>query len=345
MPAKKVVYVLLIPALLMFSCKKKSTPAPSVPDKPYVTDVYVVGYKIINYNTYGILWKNGQQVPVTTDVNSRINAVTLANHNVYLAGRNAEGAAYWINGKDYFLSPGLSELFSIAVFGDYIYAAGMAWLPNEQYSRAAYWKNGIETDLTDGSAPAAINSIVIRGADVYMAGYYNRGQNANTAGEPVAACWKNNTLLPLDSADAVVTDGSTATSIAVNGNDIYVTGYIGLTAALWKNGVLQHLDHSDVSPNLSFGLCVGLSGSDVYVSGSDAITAAYWKNGALTSLIKGTPVQSGATSMYFQGDDRYMSGYIGLNAEPVYWKNDTLQTLENNGEPYSITGIAVSRHQ
>jgi hypothetical protein len=342
MPVKKVIYVLLLSTVLTFSCKKKSTP---VPDEPYVTDVYVVGYKVINYDRFGVVWKDGQQVMLTADVNSSINAVAVANNDVYLAGRNAEGAAYWKNGKEYFVSSGLSELFAVAVSGDDTYLAGMSWLPNDQYSRAAYWKNGTETDLTDGSAPAAINSITIYGADIYTAGYYNQGQNANTQGQPVAACWKNNTLLPLDNARVAVPGGSTAKSIAVNGGDVYATGYIGLTAAMWKNGALQQLDHSNVSPNLSFGFCVALSGNDVYVSGSDANTAAYWKNGALTSLITGAPVQSGATSMYFQGNDRYMAGYIGLNGQPVYWKNDTTQNLQNNGEPYSVNGIAVSRHQ
>jgi hypothetical protein len=233
----------------------------------------------------------------------------------------------------------------VAVSGHDTYVAGLSLLPNDQYNRAAYWKNGIETDLTDGSAPAAINSITIHGTDIYTAGSYYQGQNANTWGQPVAACWKNNTLLPLDSTGIAIPGGSTATSIAVNGGDVYVTGYIGLTAALWKNGVLQHLDHSNVSPNLSFGFCVALSGNDVYVSGTDANTAGYWKNGALTSLITGAPVQSGATSMCIQGNDRYMAGYIGINGQPVYWKNDTTQYLQNNGEPYSVNGIAVSRHQ
>jgi hypothetical protein len=161
----------------------------------------------------------------------------------------------------------------------------------------------------------------------------------------VATAWKNQTLLALDSAATNVPGGATAQSIAVNGNDVFVTGYIGLTAALWKNGVLRHLDHSDASPNMSFGFCVALYGNDVFVSGADDNAAAYWKNGAVTSVISGTPVQSGVTSMYFQGADRYMAGYIGLNGEPVLWKNDTTHTLQNNGEFYSVTGIAVSRHQ
>jgi hypothetical protein len=342
MSFKKVLYTLSALILVLFSCKKKTTP---VPDKPYITNIYVVGFKVINYQSFGILWKDGQQVPITVDINSTINAVAVKDTDVYLAGRNAAGAAYWKNGKSYLVSPGgASELFAITVSGNDIYMAGMDWRSGDQYGRAAYWKNGVETFLTDGSAQAAVNAIAVNGTDVYLAGYYNQGQNANTWGEPVAACWKNNTLQQLDSAAISILGGATAKSVAVTGGSVYVAGYIGLTAALWKNGALQQLDHN-VSSNISFAFCVALNGNDVYVSGTDANTAAYWKNGAVTNLISGAPIQSGVEGLYFQGTDRYMAGTVGLNGQPVYWINDIILTLQNSGEFYNVNGIAVSRHQ
>lgn len=341
---KKVLLTLLLPALFIFSCKKKQEP-PTPPDKPYVTDVYSVGFKVINSQRVAVYWKNGIQVNINSDVNSSFNGIAVVDTDVYLAGRSAAGATFWKNGKPFYMAADLSELYAIAVSGNEVCVAGRVWQQNEQYGRAAYWINGVETDLTDGSAPAAINSIVISGTDVYLAGYYNQGQNANTWGEPVAACWKNQTLLPLDSAAASAPTGATATGVAVNGSDVYVTGYIGFTAALWKNGALQTLKHNSGSPAYSFGFSVALNGGDVFVSGSDVNEAAFWQNGAVNNLITGAPVQSGAQSLYFQNGDMYMAGYIGLNGQPVYWKNKVMYPLQNNGEFYNVNGIAVSRHQ
>jgi hypothetical protein len=177
MPSKRALYALFELLVIILSCKKNKTPAP-VPERPYVTDVYVVGFKVINYASYGIFWKNGQQVSITADANSAINAVAVQDTDVYLAGRNGTGATYWKNGRAFFIANGLSELFAIAVSGNDVYVAGRSWQAGNQYGRAAYWKNGVETDLTDGTAPACVYSIVLHGGDIYMAGFYNQGQNA-----------------------------------------------------------------------------------------------------------------------------------------------------------------------
>jgi hypothetical protein len=345
MPAKKFIYALLVLAVFTLSCKKKQvTPDPQPqPDKPFVTDVYTVGFKVVSNHRYGIFWKNGLQVSITDDLNSSINAVTAVGADVYMAGHTSAGAVYWKNGQPVILAPGTScEAFAIAVSGTDVYAGGQVYVAGDTYGRAAYWKNGVETDLTDGSVPACVYAIAVSGADVYMAGQYNVDLNGVISAFPVAACWKNQTPVPLDGA-VVPAYGSYGKGIAVKGADVYVTGYIEFGAALWKNGSLQPLDDNSGYPLDTFGFGVALNGTDVYVTGEHGNQAAYWKNGTIKDLISGAYVASGVQSICFQGNDVYMGGY--MVQAPVYWKNDTTRTLQNNGEPYSVNGIAVSRHQ
>lgn len=75
-----------------------------------------------------------------------------------------------------------------------------------------YWKNGVATFLTDGTATA----ITAAGNDVYVAGY----QSGNK-GNFVAKYWKNG-------IDVILTNGENfaqTNAITVVDNDVYVTGY------------------------------------------------------------------------------------------------------------------------
>jgi len=344
MPVKKPIYTAIILAMFIVSCKKKhgSSDVP-VPDKPFVTDIYAVGFKIIEGATYGIYWKNGQQENITSEFNSAIYSAVTVGTDVYLAGKTSVGATYWKNGNLVYLAQGFrSSAYTISVSGNDIYVGGAIYKPGDKYERAVYWKNGVEYDLTDGSTESYVSSIAVNGNDVYTVGQYNLPDNGNTAGTPVATYWKNQTVMTLEGA-LVPSYGSFAKGIAINGSDVYVTGYIGFGAALWKNGTLQPLDDSSGSPLDAYSFTVGINGSDIYLGGEHGNEASYWKNGTIKDLISGPFVASGVQCICFQGSDVYMGGYLG-NA-PVYWKNDTAHSLQNNGEAYSVTGIAVSRHQ
>jgi hypothetical protein len=343
MHIRKLLYPLLFIALIISSCKKKKSPEPTpVVVKPFVTDVYVAGFKVINGATYGVYWKDGQQVSITSDINSTIYAVLTVGADVYLAGHTSVGATYWKNGQPVYLAQGnFATAYAIAVSGSDIYVGGTVLKPGDMYGRAVYWKNGIETDLTDGTAYANVDAIAVSGTDVYTAGQNNQHDYGNTAGISVAACWKNQTLIPLNGA-LILSYGSFAKGIAVSGNDVYVAGYIAFGAALWKNGVLQPLLDNSGYPLGSDAFTVGINGSDIYVGGGYGNEAAYWKNGVRTNLVNGAFVSSGVGGICFRGSDVYMCG--GLNG-PVYWKNDTAYTLQNGGESYVANSIAVSRHQ
>lgn len=222
MHAKKIIYTLVVIALIGSSCKKKNVTPTS--EKPFVTDVYVTGFKVVNGSTYGICWKNNQQVSVTSDLNSSIYAVAADGADVYMTGHTSGGATYWKNGSPVYLAQGAeSQAYSVAISGTDIFVGGTVHKPGDAYGRAVFWKNGTETDLTDGTAQAYATGIAVIGTDVYIVGQNNLPDNGNTAGLSVAALWKNQTLVPLAGA-LVLSYGSFAKGIALNGNDVYVTG-------------------------------------------------------------------------------------------------------------------------
>ncbi len=76
---------------------------------------------------------------------------------------------------------------------------------------------------------------------VYLAGYYDNG---DTSTYNIACYWKNGVKTDL------TTEESIATSIYIEGSDVYITGvlfygYAGKTVCYWKNGV-----RTDVASNI-----------------------------------------------------------------------------------------------
>lgn len=337
---RNLIYTLLLFVIVIAGCKKGKTPKP---DKPFVTDIHAVGFKVINGSTYGIYWKNGVQVDITQDVNSAIYAIAVVGSDVYLAGRTSHGATYWRNGTPVYLTNNnTTTAYAIAISGNNVYVGGAGYKPGDNYTRATYWKNGAENDLTDGTTQAYVSSIAVSGNDVYTAGQNNLPDHGNVAGTSVAACWKNDAIILLSGA-LTQSYGSFAKGITVSGDDVYVAGYIMFSAALWKNGVLQNLDNDSDFPLGSFAFTVAVNNTNVYIGGGYGNEAAYWKNGVKTDLINGEFVSSTVGGINFEGDDVYMCGEL-INA-PVYWKNNISYTLQNNGEAYSVNGIAVGRHR
>jgi uncharacterized protein YjdB/C1A family cysteine protease len=169
--------------------------------------------------------------------------------------------------------------------------------------------------------------------DVYSAGY----SYFNNIGGGEAVLWKNSMPQRLR-PNNVGNYPSSASSVYVFGNDVYVAGfeYDGNQkyAVLWKNGVLQRLSTTfEYSSNAN---SVFVSGNDVYVAGveydSNQEYAVLWKNGVIQRLSTTFP-ESRAYSVFVSGNDVYVAGYewdewedgpiadLGGDLVPALWKN------------------------
>lgn len=146
-----------------------------------------------------------------------------------------------------------------------------------------------------------------------------------------AVYWKNGTALMLTNG----TKDSGANSIAVQGNDIYVSGYIKASngkyvACYWKNGT--KVDLADSSLNSSAG-SIAFIGNDVYIAGSIDNRAVYWKNGTAFNLSTTNGASSAAANdITIAGADVYIAGsedgYNGSSA--IYWRNGVPVTLDGH---------------
>jgi hypothetical protein len=223
-----------------------------------------------------------------------------------------------------------------------VYVAG--W----EAGKAKFWKNGIATELTDGTVAANAYSIFVsQSNDIYVAGIaygggkvWKNGQPYNNLFTPSTSniansvffnatdlyvagalkagassiftpkIWKNNVLLfPMTTSNQ---NDSYANSVFVSGNDVYVAGYENNTAVFWKNGVETYLTNINPANFASFAFSIFVSGTDVYVAGIEANgvnnVAKVWKNGIASNLSDGT-YSAYAKSVFVSNGDVYVAGY------------------------------------
>ena len=243
--------------------------------------------------------------------------------DVFVAGYVGDAAGhsratYWKNGVPVTLSgPGQhTDATDIFVVNDDVYVVG--YRNTGVFTVARWWKNGVETKVSNDARFSSAESIFVAGSDVYVTGY-----EGNAAGKSIAKYWKNGN--PTDLADDV---GASATSLVVNGQDVYVGGHSirngNTVGTVWKNGVPTFL-----TTGFSFVWDIYVSGNDVYTTGSIRNTGpgvgfvSYWKND--TAVLLGPGLGSGAgRSIVVAGDDVFVAG-LEANAKSIqvakYWKN------------------------
>jgi len=306
-------------------------------------DVYVAGH----IDNHAVLWKNGIAQVLGE---GKANSVFVSGNDVYVAGYEEFplfNAILWKNGVPHVLGKGRAN--SVFVSGNDVYVAGI------QERDATLWKNGVALSLELWG-----NSVYVSGNDVYVAGIQER----------VATLWKNGEAKKLTGGEIQKTSNSdgvyhytTAHSVFVTGNDVYVAGEESYEdnrmenpiciAKLWKNGVAQNLTNESSYAQAN---SVYVSNNNVYVVGYEKIflekppdlpdeidniyiqTAKLWKNGVMQDLGKDE-----ANSVFVSGNDVYIAGselseivdefgYLLPELVPVakIWKNGEATFLSKN---------------
>ncbi|GHV17860.1 hypothetical protein FACS189493_6260 [Spirochaetia bacterium] len=272
--------------------------------------------------------------------------------DVYVAGSITEGdtqkAVYWKNGKVFPLpvEAQRSSAQSIYVSGKDAIVAGIEFENIPGYESelpfGKYWKNGVKHGLkfSDGYGYLMENAaLCVSGGNVYQTGW------ADGTNGPIAYS-KNGEV----TAYVTASIGSVH-SIAVEGADIYLAGFIDRSAVnnwlndkdtgsqssnieplYWKNGD----DVVFLSPGkLGMVNAIQVSNSDVYTAGFIMVDgeakATYWKNDNETVLSSDGQSISSGQSLFVAGQDIYVAGQrsAGENKEAVYWKNNQATVLGN----------------
>lgn len=314
------------------SCKKGTEPTAK---KASVVDIYAVGVVAANSSTVATFWKNGVATKLSDNLGSSGPSITVNGSDIYITVSTASGFTIWKNGivddaaNSYFKAiSNTSTINNVAIFGNDVYFAGYI------NSRAAYWKNGVPTMLSDGAVPARALGISVSGTNIGVLGQL--GNNT--------VYWKNGTLttLPLQNI------ASEANDITMAGNDLYLScaSYDrnnNRAVTLWQNGTITQTEAENSYPN-----GVLINGADKYVFGDytslypDVVKtfACYWKNGVITKLTTGSTAED-AFALSINGNDVYVAGVNSLGA--VYWKNGQAVQLDQSGNSF-LSGIAVVSH-
>lgn len=173
---------------------------------------------------------------------------------------------------------------------------------------------------------------------VYIAGYQWDSLNGNDR----ATVWKNGSSVTQQLG--LVYDYY-ANAIAVNGGDIYTTGFENQPGQwkcqVWKNGQHQY----SLGSGYSVGNGIGFSNNNLFITGMlfqatpRTYTAIVWKNQqALDSLaVNGTAAAGNAIA--FSGNDVYVAGYE--NGMGKLWKNGIEQTLNGSGG-FTLSAVKIS---
>jgi hypothetical protein len=284
--------------------------------------------------------------------NGSVNSIFLSGSDEYLAGYT-EGqfdtyAVIWKNGTKTTLQSKYpsNRANSIFINGNDVYVAGSGG-ENPNSRNAILWKNGVPVYLDGGGG----NSVFVQNNNAFVAGFVD-GINGTAA-----RFWKNgiatNLVTPVQTNPS--TTYSIATSVFINGSDVYVGGeqYSEMgadktIARIWKNGSPMALTNMPGNSSIN---AIFVNGTDVYTAGvADGCVkpgggytgiATYWKNGVPVYLSDCTKQWGVAQTIYIKGSDVYVGGFIRNfqeNGIPengrgryVIWKNGAIYKISSLG--------------
>lgn len=241
--------------------------------------VYVVGTLYKRGHNVVVVWENGVPKQLTDKKGYALaEAVSVCGGDVYVAGnvydadRRHSKATVWKNGVPQVLETGeaaSSRATAMVVSNGDVYVVGTV-LQTRFKPRAALWKNGVLTRLTDENTPAEAEAVAVSGVDVYVAGKVYGDTT-------MATLWKNGVPQALSDGEEVNVD-----AIAVSDGTVYVTGTAfrdgtGTSVILWRNGMPTDLgnewypDGINVDGENVHNECfpdgISVDGADVYITG------------------------------------------------------------------------------
>ncbi len=217
------------------------------------SDIYIVGYE---RNADGVnvakLWINDEVTNLSDGITqAKALAVFVDDGNVHVVGTqnnsefdNTPVAIHWLNGVPDELTNAETDAlaFDVAVSNGNVYICGevVANDGTDESSNKMLWINGVAqyTPIVgEGSSAYGMAKV---GSDVYMAGY-----DASTGCQ--SGYWKNGGFTVLCPDMSFNQNEQKCWKIAVDNNDVYVTGTRGhsggssLVGQYWKNGVAHTL--------------------------------------------------------------------------------------------------------
>jgi hypothetical protein len=298
--------------------------------------------------------------------------------DVHIVGfeQNARGnrvATYWKNkDKGISLSDGTSNAgamdVKIAPNGD-VYVVGVVNQEEgdgyETMGIIRVWKNGVKLyDLNDADSPGIARCIVLKGNDVYVAGYVDAYWVEYDDWFIDGYVWKNGKAHYwyedcLVNSVFVTDNGSIYASGAEYYYNPFFNSYGFFVGAVWKDlePAIYLTDNKPLTgPNFiaSRAFSVHVSGGKVYAAGfnnilTNAVTGSYeraarlWVDGAMQDL--GTPATtsanwSSASGVYTSGNDVFVALYEVVDGKRLarYWKKG--EGLVNLGDGATFTVVA-----
>ncbi len=127
------------------------------------SDVYVCGVESENAIETAKFWKNGIETILGDKTNRSFTvAMAVKGSSTHITGMDNGVGRYWKNGVVTSFAANESEAYPMAVYlvNDDVFLAGS--VGNGLITKAAYWKNGSQIILNDGTYSAAATSIYVR---------------------------------------------------------------------------------------------------------------------------------------------------------------------------------------
>lgn len=230
-----------------------------------------------------------------------------------------------------------APLVPIAINTAGVYVAGSETGSVERVAKV--WKDGVATNLSDGTRAAVAVSVFVTDTDVYVAGY-----ESNSTGRWIAKVWKNGVAINLTDG----THNALANAVYVSGSDVYIAGKedngIVYVAKMWKNGVATNLTDGTKTASAN---AITVANGNVYITGfeDDGVknVAKNWKNGVQTGAVLGNNTGgSRANGIAVFGSIIYSVGYQDNGSRNLaqLWTIGSVELLNYYGANNSNNAVA-----